>query len=115
MNDQDYIRKAVELADGWIACDDFFMLPNLSEIRYDGLRSHVSDGYVQEALEQIHKDALAAQLVRQMDATEYRVLTDDDETTIHYKEESEYRFASYGPDRTMNTIKAIVNSKVLAS
>lgn len=73
MKDKEYIRAAIEMADGWIPCDGFFMIPpNYDEIRY-------------EDITQMHKDALAAQLVRQEDEN--------------------------GTNHAMNTIKAIVDSK----
>lgn len=114
-NMNDYIRKAVELV-GW-KWDD-------SASGYDYVKPPVvSRGLVKEywlrADDPIILDALAAQLVRQVDA-----LPD-----YHFVSESygraaviQYRNGTFVPhvitehtaaDRTLNSIKAIVDSKVL--
>ena len=90
MNEQDYIKAAVELADGWTY--------------HDGDCSHeeTERWFIGCKLPQVWLDALAAQLVRQVDAI--------DGEKIH----NDFIQIGVGPkDRTMNTIKAIVDSKVL--
>lgn len=92
----DLIRKAIELADDW---DVSF---------YDYIDSIFGIT--------ITDDALAAQLVRQVDALgdkcHYEVFTNAADTTI--KHQLGMMAASFGKDRTMNTIKAIVDSGVLS-
>ena len=96
----DVIRQAVELADGWSP--------------HGGWGATVLQG----KSNQKSLDALAAQLVRQVDALNhiffasyqgdafvYRIA--DNGETVKFTEEST-------PDRTMNTIKVIVDSNVLA-
>lgn len=106
-NEQDYIRAGVKIADGWKIDPNGvwppFPFPAKSDI---------------DAVEPIMLDALAAQLVRQVDAINpgHSFSSFDDEAGffepdwdgwhIHYRVQ--------GPDRTMNTIKAIVDSGVLA-
>ena len=89
----DYIRKAVELADGfrWLHRD---------QVEIPDLNNAVLRPFEQ----QWFLDALAAQLVRQVDA----VLPQQDWLTL-----SRPFYKTNGPDRTMNTIKAIVDSGVL--
>ena len=105
MNDQDIIRKAVELADG------FGLMPGWDEAFYveqpwDELSSSFKDP------DQWMLDALAAQLVRQVDALPVpRFLVDSVGATL-YGEKGQGTFIR-GPDRTMNTLRAIVESKVL--
>lgn len=94
MNNDDYIRKAVELADGWY----------ITHI-YDGedivawTDRQYPPSFVLQSMDRWGLDALAAQLVRQVDALEgYWVKN---------------ICCISGDDRTLNTIKAIVNSGVL--
>lgn len=101
MNDQNYIRKAVKLADDvwpW----DFHKKETVIEL----------SGY--------DRDALAAQLVKQMDDTKYRVIIAGGYSEIMedfidtMKRELVTCIASVkGPNRAMNTIRVIVDSKVL--
>jgi hypothetical protein len=105
MKDEDYIRKAVELADGWglvIQKGDAFAIfpPNTRPIQ-----CHF----------RFVRDALAAQLVRQVDATQYEVCIAPSYTEVgDFSEDGEECLAvEDGSDRTMNTIKAIVDSGVL--
>ena len=96
MKHQDYIRKAVELADGF-------------HVDSSGCHRTPRDNCVEH---QVYMDALAAQLVRQVDALDepmaviiernYTTLMDGGNTQVVGNE-----------GRTMNTIKAIVDSKVL--
>ena len=106
MNDQDYIRKAVELADGWIVEADKDNRVWVSGPRFSGTIG---------ALTQPDLDTLAAQLVRQVDATEHTVIVHDDWTDFATWQGDAYGcfVATKGPDRTMNTIKIIVDSKCL--
>ena len=113
MNDQDYIRRAVELADGWswsTIYDDHVCI--LNEGNPYGWHTRA---------DQIIKDALAAQLVRQVCVMpEYDVIISKDGTEVfsggHVKG-IEYDIKTIamarGNDITMNTIKAIVDSGVL--
>ena len=85
-----YIRKAVELADGW-------------------------DYYADDDHDQGWLDMLAAQLVRQVDALDgFNFVSGQDCYSYVWRAcDDKAEMASYGPDRTMNTIKAIVASGVL--
>ena len=106
MTDEEYIRKAVELADGWSG--DSIPALNL-KLRWD---------HPQQAL---YLDALAAQLVRQVDAlgdivsVDIRGQSGGPEVIVWDFRPGRSRIGvnHKGPDRTMNTIKAIVDSGVL--
>ncbi len=115
----DLIRKAVELADGWeldVSPDghtyDFIKMP--AESKWSGL------GWARSTY-QPTLDALAAQLVRQVDAhPKYYVMSE----TMGRCAVVVYRNGNFiphilaeqeGQDRTMNTITAIVESGVLAT
>jgi len=101
MTDADYIKKAVGLADGFEILNDKIV----------GELLETTEGFF--SLDgQIPKDILAAQLVRQVDALDGNhyiypfdgvsdMVSPDGNTKAH------------GPDRTMNTIRAIVDSGVL--
>lgn len=106
MTDDEYIRKAVEMADGWLEVDDgaWFATPfgHLNSMRN---------------LHSAYYDALAAQLVRQCTNS---VIIYDDHTTVWGAEVqtvvgpgAQIIALVGGPDRTMNTIRAIVGSGVL--
>ena len=108
MNDQDYIRKAVELADGGEWTEQ-------NNIRTpDGVCYYLHDGtFATECL-----DALAAQLVRQVDVmVEPEIVQRWCGVDINMRNEigASYTVASSSieNDRTMNTIKTIVDGKVL--
>jgi len=100
------LAKAAELAEGWAweTEDDGYYLvgPDM--------------GWHQHCISQGAKDGLAAQLVRQVDATdkymvyEYPIAS---EVVIEDCSNDDFVTNINGPDRTMNTIKAIVDSKVL--
>jgi len=100
----DYIRKAVDLAAGWERISDDVWMP----------LSGWPEGFLlPKLLGQVECDALAAQLVRQVDATEQYIV----QTSKKWAEVSEpsgdiHTYADVD-DRTMNTIKAIVDSDVL--
>lgn len=113
MNDQDYIRKAVELADGWTHDGCEVSLWITSPETFGGF-------WVEN---QCLVDALAAQLVRQVDARwtdGYRFASDDEMRSVVYGPKFK-AFKGYvnsieqGPDRTMNTIKVIIDSGVLTN
>ena len=97
----DYIRKAVELVDSDRYPWDYYKMTN-----------------VDPPHEQFMLDALAAQLVRQVDATDYGIIfnTDNECKTAVWGSRGYTPYvisSSFGPDRTLNTIKAIVDSGVL--
>lgn len=102
MNEQDYIKAAVELADGWTY--------------HDGDCSHeeTERWFIGCKLPQVWLDALAAQLVRQIPKP-YGIWQYPIGVSISSMDLEDGRELSKveGPDRTMNTIKAIVDSKVL--
>lgn len=109
---KDYIRKAVELV-GWLDEDD--------EGEYLQIPQAPTSAYLDEILapcEQYLLDALAAQLVRQVDA----LRTSDHELEFWQRKGIAWIenhgdvpiSREDGPDRTMNTIKAIVDSGVLS-
>ncbi len=101
MSDTDYIRKAVELADGFVP---------------EALQVSGTENLQVGFEEQFFLDALAAQLVRQVDALpEHGVHIYPWDTQVQWRDNC--CVAAHGDicanDRTMNTIKAIVDSKVL--
>ena len=106
--DKNILKKAVELADGWgLTHDGFVFGPQI-------VGTHV------DRMGQPAKDALAAQLVRQVDALRHFDFTSYDShveiTTDHAKDSCGYWFTeaeAEGPDRTENTITVVVESKVL--
>jgi len=99
MSDEEYIRKAVELADGWVLG------------RNDVL--HSPCGYFADLTDQPVLDALAAQLVRQVDATDASWVVTTSKDAHVMTDDGIQAAQAIGPDRTMNTIKAIVDSGVL--
>ena len=110
----DLIQKAVELADGFEACID----PN--DELWIGINGgkptsvYQSTWYVEDAPQWV-LDALAAQLVRQVDALDTHGFLSDESLAsgvYHCGSGSNCTIAD-SPDRTLNTIKAIVDSGVL--
>lgn len=119
MSNQVCIRQAVELA-------DYF---GLSDRGYDGTWIEFPDNT--ERLFQTHNgvivvshpylerywlDALAAQLVRQVDALDTPDTVEVTHNTVwvgYRSKNNESWKKTTGSDRTMNTIKAIVKSRVL--
>ena len=100
-SDQDYIRKAAKLADGWsISHDDYYFGPDI-------VGSHVS------RIGQSAKDTLAAQLVRQVDALDDIRCDIDSRYCEVWGEGQQTLGKCISDDRTMSTIKAIVDSEVL--
>ena len=100
-----YIRKAVELAEGWELGVELLKTPCVNVVLLD------------DTIPNLYLDALAAQLVRQVESIPHDwrwhpavyVLTGSTDIYVYKR-----RVANvFGPDRTMNTIKAIVDSKVL--
>ncbi len=103
----DVIRKAVELADGW-KYDEIGHTGKYKIHLPDTMQTWVDFNY-QPAL-----DALAAQLVRQVDVLdEYRFNFARRGTMLKPRIGGHLLGYCKGDDRTMNTIKAIVDSGVL--
>ena len=108
LTDEEYIRKGVELVS-----DDFCLHENTGAIFFHGVPTYPINPV---NTPEWFRDALAAQLARQVDATErfavwafpagVEVVEDSDNWVgrVSYSE---------GDNRTMNTIKAIVDSGVL--
>lgn len=116
MSDKDIISKAVELADGWEWSERdndrcfsrHFGEPGSLEYKHDFVAFHF------DCKEDVKfgLDALAAQLVRQVDAiADFRVDSFFDYVEVAQRGRSLGRCG--GPDRTMNTLRAIVESGVL--
>ena len=108
MNDQDYIKEGVELA-GWLEVDE--------EGEYLQIPDTPTSSYLDEIIatcDQYLLDALAAQLARQVDAlTDYSGVRVCPNITEIFHIAGQPHIPVTGPDRTMNTIKAIVDSKAL--
>ena len=102
----DTIRKAVELADDWeIHGLNGFSTPDSG---HDAALDSIDE------MSQFEKDALAAQLVRQVDALGGKFMLITSPNEVHIGDEVLAAIANeQGPDRTMNTIKAIIDSGVL--
>ena len=115
MNDQDIIRKAVELADGWKWYGTVIDVPVPL--------NPVSQKF---GLPAVYLDALAAQLVRQVNSTKHSEGGFDVEIDPYMTRVRKWKVGS--PDRgvetvsccdenddpTMNTLRAIVESGVLS-
>lgn len=99
MTDQEVLIKAVELAEGWKESVFFGCV-------------ETPEGYlaVPES-SQLSRDALAAQLARQVDAfgKEAHRMAD----VLIYQITHQRECKDWPPDRTMNTLRAIVGSGVL--
>ena len=109
MNDQDYIKEAVELADGW----GWVIYPNgsLTLLINDGEFIEDDPSISPYDMPKILKAALAEQLTDQVDAIHPEMLTVwSDLTRLRSGTD---KFFSDGRGRSMNTIKAIVDSRVL--
>ena len=110
MDDQEYIRKAVELADGW---DFYTSIANIEDLVCGSLYAPKDSTCM--------IDALAAQLVRQVDAlTSRTTISFDSNISLHNKvttvtDDNGHQYGNDDNDRTMNTIKAIVDSRVLST
>ena len=107
MTDEEYIRKAVELADGFEAMDECIDI-----LEVDGTLWASAEW---EGTEQCVLDALAAQLVRQVDALERWIVDAEHDYTDILDDFNRGRLKAQalGNDRTMNTLKCIVDSGVL--
>jgi len=113
MNDQGYISKGIKLADEWDLTEGQLTLPG-GRFTYLTTESGVEKIDVPQYI----LDALAAQLVRQVDAMDdLSVITESGCSLVHdvsRRDGYSVGMANHeGPDRTMNTIKAIVDSDVL--
>ena len=113
MNDQDYIRAGVELADGFDITDGGKGF-GLTIRKLDGEDWTWCFGDVKDPPTFL-KDALAAQLVRQVDALGFLDCDiDGGGTSIICPSNSEVApIRVWGDNRAMNTIKVVVDSKVL--
>lgn len=121
MNDQEYIRKAIKLADNF----------DWSDRGYNGIWIEFPDGTEEvfqtsqgvlvishPYLQQYWLDALAAQLVRQVDAldTPDTVEVAHNAVWVGYRSKhNESWKRRKGTNRTMNTIRYIVDSGVLST
>ena len=101
-SNRDYIFKAAKLADGWRILEGERIKPSDS----------LGTNYVDEMC-QVYLDALAVQLVRQVDTLGDCNLVTGKNYTIIYPAHQSHHYIR-GPDRTMNIIKDVVDSKVLA-
>jgi hypothetical protein len=99
----DLIKRAVELADGWELVGEVVYPP----FRHRSVAMHTYNPSTPIM------DALAAQLVRQVDARDCCNIIVDYGYARLYDAETLSDVQGTGPDRTMNTIKAIVESDVL--
>lgn len=108
MIDQDVLRKAVEYANGWFDRGSEFWHQNFGHMPYSYMTLPGNEPML---------DALAAQLVRQVDALDTavfecdvngraRVLSKSSEGLPHWGGQ----WSERGPDRTENTITAIVQA-----
>lgn len=105
---QETLIKAIEIADGFWGTDVYYAPCTQLHIRADLV------GRINTVTERVFKDALAAQLVRQVDATNNYIDISTRTTVVqspHPRKETLGRCSS--PDRTENTIIAIVESGVL--
>ena len=116
-NQDALIRKAVELADGWLWAT--YSDSDLCELElangaywYDDADSPITPDQMPRTL----LDALAAQLVRQVDALSYEIISSEGHCGVYDQDGQDIliEVMEYY-DRTMNTIKAIVDSGVLAN
>lgn len=104
MNDQDIIRKAVELADGW----------SYQPIDFVWIHQHGADEAYSLEVQWV-LDALAAQLVRQVDALpepKPMIICSATACSVVHPDES-YLMEGNDAGRTMNTLRAIIESGVL--
>ena len=107
----DIIRKGVELAPGWEAhgTANSFYCKGFGWYCPD-------DGFDEYGKDRWFLDALAAELVRQVDALNNAYMSFfADETRCNYEKEdgTQITFRSKGKQRTTNTLRAIVESGVL--
>jgi len=108
MTDEEYIRKAAELV-GW----GYTRPMHSADTPYLFIPSGPTIG---KRTDQHTLDALAAELVRQVDALETHRVESHAASVMVYETHYPVNHAiavRHGPDRPMNAIKAIVDSKVL--
>jgi len=105
MTDNEYIRATVELADGFSW--EWTQPRKELLIRFGTVAVNMTNTVYSPWM----LDALAAQLVRQVDATDYEIRMQSCATTVFYVGDEFWQVGGKG--RTMNTIKAIVDSEVL--
>ncbi len=111
MSNQNYIKRAVELAKHWWGAGTEAFGPSNFHRPYASLKVDSPDT-------RFFLDALAAQLVRQIDAldTPHTIQVSHNRVWSGYRSKSAETWKiTQGPDRAMNTIKAIVNSSVLTA
>lgn len=115
MNDQEYICKGIELADGW-DLTHIYAGEDIAAYNPNG-KEYPEASFVLQTPSQSGNDALAAQLVRQVDAIDgCEVIVDPYVVHVFVAYKTGVKRAigtGHSDDRTMNTIKAIVDSGVL--
>ena len=122
MTNEEYIRKAVELADGWewkqskygTTFSRHFGEPGSLEYEHDFVAFWLSSPDCEDDV-RFGLDALAAQLVRQVDAISKDVhIIKGCSIVLEFNEGYPHAIGAVeGEDRAMNTMKVIVDSKVL--
>ena len=100
--DQEYIKEGVELADG-------FSLISEGVIHIEGSGSFVMG----LSWPKWFKAALAAQLTEQVDATDYRLDIGPTGTVLYELQGGMFESPGLNSDRAMNTIKVVIDSKVI--
>ena len=120
MTDQDLIRRCVERAEGWEWSERegdrcfsrHFGMPGTLEYDHDFVAFHLDFEDCKDEV-QFGLDALAAELVRQVLATDYvsycegySPITGDKVVITDWREPVK-QMTTTGPDRTMNTLRAI--------
>jgi len=113
MNKHDYIRAGVDIAEGFHfdGLTGFRWITNASgsAFRFPGQWALVPEFH-----KDIFLDVLAAQLIRQFDKKDgFEIAVLPKSTTIRILRGSDKWLISKGPCRAMNTIKVIVESKLL--
>ena len=105
LSDEQVIRRAVELAPGWSIQDSVVTPPWPLEL------FRITD----VGASPVFLDALAAELVRTVDTLDgLRVFTRPALSSVAEEDWPYFeKHASSGPDRTMNTLRAIVESGAL--
>ena len=100
--DKDYIREGIELADGWSY--------GAGDLVWNGQHPFELNGPMREMV----LDSVAAQLTRQVDATnDYWVNVDNEGSYVNFISGHNVCVAD-AKCRTENTIKAIIDSGALA-
>ena len=107
MDNQDYIKEGAELADGW-GIDGIWRC-----VGDAGAKIHDAEFDLSRPLPNYIKAALAAQLTEQVDATDYRLDIGPKGTVLYEPQGGMFESPGLNSDRAMNTIKVIVDSRVL--